>query len=68
MTRYRGQSLIIAAMQASQELGEYAKAMGDVELMTNAMAEGLQVMPGCEELLKIQEQFLSVKTRSRSIC
>ena len=66
MTRYRGQSLIIAAMQASQELPEYAKSIGDVDLMTVAVSAGLRVMPGCEELLQIQEQFLTMKKYSRS--
>ena len=59
--------LIIVAMQASQELAEYAKSIGDVDLMTVAVSAGLRVMPGCEELMKIQEQFLTVETRSRSI-
>jgi hypothetical protein len=58
--------LIITAMQASQELAEYAKSTGDVDLMTVAVSAGLRVMPGCEELLKIQEQFLTMKMHSRS--
>jgi hypothetical protein len=53
-------------MQASQELAEYAKSIGDVDLMTVAVAAGLRVMPGCEELLQIQEQFLGMKMHSRS--
>jgi hypothetical protein len=58
--------LIITAMQASQELAEYAKSIGDVDLMTVAVSAGLRVMPGCEELLQIQEQFLTMKMYSRS--
>ena len=58
--------LIITAMQASQELAEYAKSVGDVELMMVAVSAGLRVMPGCEELLQIQEQFLPMKMHSRS--
>jgi hypothetical protein len=58
--------LIIAAMQASQELAEYAKSIGDVDLMTVAVSAGLRVMPGCEELLQIQEQFLTMRKYSRS--
>jgi hypothetical protein len=58
--------LIITAMQASQELAEYAKSMGDVDLMTIAVAAGLRVMPGCEELLQIQQQFLTMRMHSRS--
>jgi hypothetical protein len=50
--------LIITAMQASQELAEYAKSIGDVELMTVAVSAGLRVMPGCEELLLIQHSFI----------
>jgi two-component SAPR family response regulator len=59
--------LIITAMQASQELAEYGKSTGDVDLMTVAVTAGLRVMPGCEELLKIQEEFLEMKMHSRSI-
>jgi len=58
--------LIITAMQASQELAEFAKSIGDVDLMTVAVSAGLRVMPGCEELLQIQEQFLTMKKYSRS--
>jgi hypothetical protein len=50
--------LIITAMQASQELAEYAKSIGDVDLMTVAVSAGLRVMPGCEELLLIQQSFV----------
>ena len=50
--------LIITAMQASQELAEYAKSIGDVDLMTVAVSAGLRVMPGCEELLLIQQSFI----------
>jgi two-component SAPR family response regulator len=57
--------LIITAMQASQELAEYANSTGDVDLMTVAVAAGLRVMPGCEELLQIQEQFLAMRVHSR---
>jgi hypothetical protein len=57
--------LIITAMQASQELAEFAKSIGDVDLMTVAVSAGLRVMPGCEELLLIQEAFLTMKTYSR---
>jgi hypothetical protein len=58
--------LIITAIQASQELAEYAKSTGDVDLMTVAVSAGLRVMPGCEELLQIQKQFLTMKKYSRS--
>jgi hypothetical protein len=58
--------LIIIAMQASQELAEYGKSIGDVDLMTVAVSAGLRVMPGCEELLQIQEQFLAMNMHSRS--
>jgi hypothetical protein len=58
--------LIITAMQASQELAEYAKVRGDVDLMTVAVSAGLRVMPGCEELLHIQEEFLAMKSHARS--
>ena len=59
--------LIITAMQASQELAEFARSKGDAELMMTAVAAGLRVMPGCEELLQIQEEFLAMKATSRSL-
>ncbi len=58
--------LIITAMQASQELAEYARSIGDVETMQIAVAAGLRVMPGNEELLKIQQSFISETQMSRS--
>ena len=59
--------LIITAMQASQELAEFAKSIGDVELMMIAVAAGLRVMPGCEELLQLQEEFLTKRVHSRPL-
>lgn len=59
--------LIIIAMQASQELAEYAKLAGDVELMTIAVSAGLRVMPGNEELLEIQQSFIPQASLSRSM-
>ncbi len=50
--------LIIVAMQAAQELAEYAMSRGDAELMNVAVSAGLRVMPGCEELLQIQQSFI----------
>jgi hypothetical protein len=35
--------------------------------MMTAVAAGLRVMPGCEELLQIQEEFLALKAQSRSL-
>jgi hypothetical protein len=34
--------------------------------MMTAVAAGLRVMPGCEELLQIQEEFLEMKMHPRS--
>jgi hypothetical protein len=50
--------LIITAMQAAQELAEYGFSIGDVEVMSTAVAAGLRVMPGNEELLAIQNAFV----------
>ena len=58
--------LIITAMQAAQELAEYAKSVGEVELMMVAVSAGLRVMPGFEDLLQIQEEFLAMKAHPRS--
>lgn len=59
--------LIITAMQASQELAEYAKSVGDVELMMVAVSAGLRVMPGNEDLLEIQQSFIPQASLSRSM-
>ncbi|CAB4633779.1 MAG: hypothetical protein F2612_02580 [Actinobacteria bacterium] len=59
--------LIITAMQASQELAEYAKSVGNVELMMVAVSAGLRVMPGNEELLEIQQSFIPQASLSRSM-
>jgi two-component SAPR family response regulator len=59
--------LIITAMQASQELAEFAKSVGDVELMMVAVSAGLRVMPGNEDLLEIQQSFIHQASLSRSI-
>ena len=58
--------LIITAMQAALELAEYGKSIGDVEVMSTAVAAGLRVMPGNEELLKIQQSFIPSTQMSRS--
>ena len=50
--------LIITAMQAAQELAEYAQSVGDIETLTTAVTAGLRVMPGNEELLEIQKSVL----------
>ena len=57
--------LIIMAMQASLELAEYGKSLGDVEVMSTAVTAGLRVMPGNEELLKIQRSFITGSTFSK---
>ena len=58
--------LIITAMQAAHELAEYALSIGDVESMQIAVAAGLRVMPGNEELLQIQQSFIPDVSMSRS--
>jgi len=58
--------LIITAMQAAYELAKYAHSTGDVEVMNTAVAAGLRVMPGNEELLEIQQSFIPAAHLSRS--
>ena len=58
--------LIITAMQAAQELAEYAVLVNNTELMLTAVSAGLRVMPGCEELLMIQRSFLASTTKTRT--
>jgi len=57
--------LIITAMQAAQELAEYALSIGDSEVMSTAVAAGLRVMPGNEELRRIQDSFISTGSLRR---
>ncbi len=57
--------LIITAIQAAQELAEYAVSINDADLMMTAVSAGLRVMPGCEELLHIQQSFIPQTQMSR---
>ena len=59
--------LIITAIQAAQELAEYAVVMNDADLMMTAVSAGLRVLPGCEELLNIQDSFVRGINRPTTI-
>lgn len=57
--------MVVTALQASIELATWAKENGDVSMCMVAIKAGLRVMPGCEELLAIQQSFISDQSMSR---
>jgi two-component SAPR family response regulator len=58
--------LTILAIEASGELARWARDNGDVSLALCATSAGLKVLPGCEELLEIEQSFLPAVSTSRS--
>lgn len=58
--------LTILAIEASGELARWARDNGDTSLALRATSAGLKVLPGCEELLEIQQSFLPAVSTSRS--
>ena len=57
--------LVLVALQASCELAEWARSRGDIEMCSLAVKAGLRVMPGHEELLAIQNSFISQRSMSQ---
>ena len=58
--------LTILAIEASGELARWARDAGDTSLALRATSAGLKVLPGCEELLEIEQSFLPAVSTSRS--
>jgi two-component SAPR family response regulator len=58
--------LTILAIEASSELAKWARDNGDTSLALRATSAGLKVLPGCEELLEIEQSFLPAVSTSRS--
>ena len=58
--------LTILAIEASGELARWARDHGDTSLALRATSAGLKVLPGCEELLEIEQSFLPAVSTSRS--
>lgn len=56
--------MVLLALEASNELAEWAKAQNEVQLCSIAVKAGLRVMPGDEELLAIQHSFISQRSMS----
>lgn len=57
--------LVILAIDAATTVARWAMEHERPEVLTEAVAAGLRVMPGCEELLELQEQLVRSKpTRS----
>ncbi|CAB4552619.1 MAG: hypothetical protein F2545_01480 [Actinobacteria bacterium] len=58
--------LTILAIEASSTLAQWARDRGDSSLALRATSAGLKVLPGCEELLEIEQSFLPAVSTSRS--
>lgn len=56
--------MVLLALEASNELAEWAKAQNEVQLCSIAVKAGLRVMPGDEQLLAIQQSFISQRSMS----
>ncbi len=50
--------LVITAIEICTEVSKTAAQLGNTELLTLAINAGLRVLPGCEELLELQNQHL----------
>lgn len=57
--------LTILAIEASSTLAKWARDRGDSSLALRATSAGLKVLPGCEELLEIEQSFLPAVSTSR---
>lgn len=57
--------MVMLVLQASCELAEWARENNDVEMCWVAVRAGLRVMPGHEELLAIQNSFISQRSMSQ---
>ena len=56
--------LVILALTASREVATWAVEHGDMEVLGVAVSAGLRVMPGDEELLRLQSSFLQTVRES----
>jgi hypothetical protein len=57
--------MVLLALQASCEVAEWARNKNDVDTCAAAVKAGLRVMPGHEELLAIQNSFISQRSMSQ---
>lgn len=57
--------MVVLALDAAYELAAWARNVGDVETCMTAVKAGLRVMPGHEELLEIQNSFISKRPMSQ---
>lgn len=57
--------MVVLALDAACELASWAQSVGDVETCMTAVKAGLRVMPGHEELLEIQNSFISKRSMSQ---
>lgn len=57
--------MVMVAIDASLSLAHWAETNNNTDACLVAVKAGLRVMPGCEELLEIQNSFLSSRLLSR---
>ena len=57
--------LTILAIEAAVSLAHWAKENGKNDVALGATSAGLKVLPGCEELLEIEQSFLPAVSSSR---
>ena len=58
--------LVILALTASREVATWAVEHGDMEALDVAVSAGLRVMPGDDELLRLQASFLQSVREARA--
>lgn len=58
--------LVILALTAAREVATWAVEHGDMEALGVAVSAGLRVMPGDEELLRLQTSFLQTVREARA--
>jgi hypothetical protein len=57
--------LIISAVEVCSDVARVACEQHNKELLSIAVSAGLRVLPGCEELLEIQDQYLALSYNRR---
>lgn len=57
--------MVMVAMDAALSVAQWAESNNDTDAFLVAVKAGLRVMPGCDELLQLQNSFLSSRLLSR---
>lgn len=50
--------MVVLALKASQSVAEWAMERNDTEAFFSAIRAGLRVLPGCEELVELEQSFI----------